>query len=137
MENDFDRKLRLIHTMISKHSKFYSIVNLKCPRCHEGDLFLVKNSYMLRTMLAMPSRCPVCQQDFVIEPGFYSGALWTSYPLVIGILVITWLILHTTFGLPASSVSVVGTVIALILQPIIMRLGRSIWINLFVSYRGK
>lgn len=85
----------------------------------------------------MPSHCPVCQQDLVMEPGFYSGALWMSYPFVIGTLVITWLILNTTFGFPASSVFSTGTLVAIILQPVIMRLGRSIWINLFVPYCGR
>lgn len=85
----------------------------------------------------MPVHCPICQQDFVMEPGFYSGALWTSYPFAIGTLVITWLILNTIFGFPASSVFITGTLVAIILQPVIMRLGRSIWINIFVPYRGR
>lgn len=72
-----------------------------------------------------------------MEPGFYSGALWTSYPIVIGILVLAWLILNTAFGVAASSVLIVGTLVALLLQPVIMRLGRSIWISLFVPYRGR
>lgn len=122
---------------ISKDTKLYSIIYLKCPRCHEGDLFSFKNPYRLKTMLDMPSHCPICQQDFVVEPGFYSGALWTSYPLVIGTLVLNWLLLNTTFGFPASSVFIIGTLVAVTLQPVIMRLGRSIWINLFVGYQGK
>lgn len=122
---------------LNKDTKLYSIVYFKCPRCHEGDLFSVKNPYRLKTMLDMPNNCPFCQQDFAVEPGFYTGALWTSYPFVIGTLVITWLTLHTTFGLSASCVFVSGTFVAIILQPVIMRLGRSIWINLFVPYRGR
>jgi hypothetical protein len=88
-------------------------------------------------MLNMPSHCPICQQDFVMEPGFYSGALWTSYPLVIGTLVFNWLLLNTIFGFPALSVFITATLVAITLQPVIMRLGRSIWINLFVSYQNK
>lgn len=122
---------------ISKETKLYSIIYCKCPRCHDGDLFSVKNPYRLKTMLDMPVHCPICQQDFVMEPGFYSGALWTSYPFAIGTLVITWLILNTIFGFPASSVFITGTLVAIILQPVIMRLGRSIWINIFVPYRGR
>jgi hypothetical protein len=122
--------------MFNKKSKLYSIINLKCPRCHEGNLFCDKNPYELKTMLNMPVRCLVCQQDFVMEPGFYSGALWASYPIVIGVLVLTWLILNQVLGL-SSYVFVTGTLAALVLQPIIMRLGRSAWIHVFVTYRGK
>jgi len=122
--------------MSSDHSKLYSIINLKCPRCRRGNLFSVKNPYKLKAMMDMPSRCPVCQQDFVIEPGFYSGALWTSYPIVIGILVLTWLVFNVAFGFSATSVLIIGTALNLLLQPVIMRLGRSIWITLFVPYGG-
>lgn len=84
----------------------------------------------------MPGHCPICQQDFVMEPGFYSGALWTSYPIVIGILVLTWLVFNVAFGFSATSVLIIGTALNLLLQPVIMRLGRSIWITLFVPYGG-
>lgn len=136
MERAFGVDCILCYMIINKKTKLYSILYLKCPRCHQGDLFSAKNPYILRSMLDMPHRCPVCQQDLMMEPGFYSGALWTSYPIVIGILVITWLLLHSLFQFPASSVFITGAVIALIFQPIIMRLGRAIWINLFVPYRG-
>ena len=126
-----------IGKMLNKESKLYSIVNLKCPRCHEGDLFSVKNPFMLGTMLTMPHRCPVCQQDFIMEPGFYSGALWTSYPIVIGIIVVTWLVLRFYFQLSVSYIVTTATFISLIVQPVVMRLGRAVWINLFVSYRGR
>src|SRR5689334_10589707 len=66
-----------------KGSKLFSITHLKCPRCQRGDLFSVSNSYNLKRMLDMPARCHVCHQDFKIEPGFYSGALWISYPIVV------------------------------------------------------
>ncbi len=85
----------------------------------------------------MPHHCPVCQQDLQIEPGFYTGALWTSYPITIGIMVITWLVFRTLFELPVSWVFFIGTLSVLVLQPVIMRLGRAIWINLFVPYQGR
>ena len=85
----------------------------------------------------MPSHCPICQQDFRIEQGFYSGALWTSFPFVIILMVVFWLILYLYLGLSELSFFFIASFVTFGLQPIIMRLGRAIWINIFVRYRGK
>jgi hypothetical protein len=116
-----------------KGTKFYSIVKLKCPRCQEGNLFLVSNAWDLKKILDMPNRCPICHQDFRIEPGFYSGALWVSYPIVV---IFTVILLYPLFIYPEFFVLDLS-IMALVLiglQPIIMRWGRAIWINIFVHY---
>lgn len=81
----------------------------------------------------MPDRCPVCGQDYIIEPGFYSGALWTSYPIVVtmDILLLTPLFFYPDYFVLNL---IVMAAVSLLLQPIIMRLGRAIWINIFVDY---
>jgi uncharacterized protein (DUF983 family) len=109
------------------------MLKLKCPRCHEGNLFSVSNPWNLQRMLEMPDCCPVCGQDFKIEPGFYSGALWPSYPLVIalGLLLASLLLFYPDYYVLIFSV--IGFSMIL-LQPIIMRLGRAIWINIFIKY---
>lgn len=123
-------------SVINKGSKGYSIVHLKCPKCHEGHLFSESNAWNLTKMLDMPDRCPVCKQDFNIEPGFYTGALWVSFPIVI---VIGLILLSPLFLYPDSfnTVLIIGVLIMFLLQPIIMRWGRAIWINLFVDYSPK
>ncbi len=117
-------------------TKYYSIINLKCPRCQKGDLFKTSNAYNLLHMLDMPDSCPVCQQDFVKEPGFYSGALWVSYPIVIIIMLVACLCLYFIAGLPFMYVMGGALLILLALQPLIMRYSRAIWINLFVDFKG-
>jgi hypothetical protein len=86
-------------------------------------------------MLDMPQQCAICRQDFRMEPGFYSGALWTSYPLGVLIIILSWLIFHQLLSLSFSLTFLCISLIALLLQPVIMRFGRAIWINLFVDYR--
>ena len=82
----------------------------------------------------MPGRCPVCDQDFVIEPGFYIGALWTSFPIVIFIMAILSVILLVYLKMDLNWFFVTITVILFLLQPVIIRLGRAIWIHIFVDY---
>lgn len=63
--------------------RLHYIVKLKCPRCQKGDLFTNPGLLVFKDVLKMPERCPNCNQDFKIEPGYYSAALWISYPLVL------------------------------------------------------
>lgn len=123
--------------MVGKRgTKIYSVINLKCPRCHYGNLFICKNPFVLRQMLDMPDHCPVCQQDFRMEPGFYSGALWTSYPLVVFIMILLGILVKVLFDPAVLTIFIIVSLIVLVLQPVIMRLGRAIWINIFVNFRG-
>lgn len=115
-------------------SKLYSVVRLKCPRCHKGNLFTKNNPYSFKDSMEMPDRCPVCNQDFQIEPGFYIGALWTSFPIVIFIMTLLSILLLVLIKMELEWFFVAITVILLLLQPIIIRLGRVIWINIFVDY---
>lgn len=118
---------------MKKGTKLYSIAHLKCPRCQEADLFSSK-AYNIKHMLDMPDHCPVCRQDYKIEPGFYSGALWISYPFVILILIPIAVLQIVYLDLSFPLAFFFSLIIMLGLQPLIMRFSRAIWINIFVSY---
>ncbi|WP_166444612.1 DUF983 domain-containing protein [Dyadobacter bucti] len=115
-------------------SKLFSVARLKCPRCHKGDLFVKQNPYSFKDGMKMPDRCPVCGQDFQIEPGFYIGALWTSFPIVIFIMALLSILLLVFIKMDLNWFFVTLTLILFLLQPLIIRLGRAIWINIFVDY---
>ena len=119
---------------INKETKLYSIVHLKCPKCHEGNLFLESNAWNFNTMLDMPDKCKTCDQDFRIEPGFYTGALWVNYPLVIISALI--LMIPTLFYPDFLTLNLsIMVIVMLSLQPVFMRYGRAMWINIFVHYK--
>ena len=108
------------------------MLHLKCPACGAGNLFTQPNPFHLRRMLEMPDSCPACGQDFLIEPGFYSGAPYISYPIVLVLAVPAFLALAfcAELSFPASFGI---TLFALVLvQPVIMRFSRSAWIHIFV-----
>ncbi len=112
-----------------------SILGMKCPRCRKGHLFVRKNPYAFRDSLKMPDFCPNCRQDFKIEPGFYIGALWTSFPIVILIMTVLSVLLLVVLGMALEWFFVAITITLLALQPVIIRLGRSIWIHIFVGFK--
>lgn len=117
-------------------SKYSAIIKLKCPSCRQGDLFTKKGLVVFSKMIEMPKNCPVCNQKYEIEPGFWIGALWTSYPIVI-LIEFPFLMLalfNETLGpwIPLSMM-LVAFVLA---YPIMLRLGRSIWISAWVKFKG-
>ncbi len=115
-----------------KRGIFSSVIRSKCPRCREGNLFSVSNPYNLKRVLDMPESCPACGQDFQIEPGFYSGAPFMSYPLVL--LIGVPLFLFETLFLDLALAPAIGITLAALLavQPVLMRFGRVVWLYLFV-----
>ena len=109
-----------------------NILGKKCPRCRQSKLF--KEPLVISKPLEMPERCAVCGQNFNPEPGFYYGAMFISYILssffflfVAGVTIIflDWSV-EAAFGL------IIFLGLALYLW--VLRISRSIWINLMVKY---
>ena len=86
-------------------------------------------------MLDMPEHCEHCGQKFEIEPGFWIGALWTSYPFIV--LIITPFILTAVLA-EKINLGLLGSLLIfalLLFFPLTLRLGRAIWIYIFVRYK--
>ena len=111
-----------------------SVLQLKCPKCRKGDLFVNKSSYKYKGFFDMPKRCLKCGQDFEIETGFYYGAMYVSYALTIAITVAVFVAL-TVFNAFSIIPFLIFDVIALVLtMPYVTRVSRSIWIALMIKY---
>lgn len=124
-----------------KNNIITSVLTNKCPRCREGKLFVGSNPYDFSNITKMNENCPVCGQPTEIEVGFYVGTGYVSYALTVAYFVssfVAWKVLiGMTFNLDDNRIlywlfSAIALVI--LIQPILMRLSRSIWIAMFVSY---
>ncbi|MGB3775127.1 MAG: DUF983 domain-containing protein [Leeuwenhoekiella sp.] len=115
-------------------TKIYSIFTGKCPICHKGDMYINSNPYNLSETLKMHERCSHCNKKFKIEPSFFYGAMYVSYGVGIAFAVAAFVIAHFFLGggLMTSFYAIIGTLV--ILFPIIMRISRNIWINIFMNY---
>jgi len=120
--------------MLKKGSKLYSILTGTCPKCHNERMYEVRNPYKLSTTLKMNETCAHCGTRYKIEPSFFYGAMYVSYGVGIAFafaaFVVSKWILKTS--LLTSFFAIMGTMIGF--MPIIMRLSRNIWINIFMSY---
>lgn len=120
--------------MLPQGSKLYSIIFLKCPRCHKGEFFEA-NPYKLSNFNKVKERCPKCDLKYSIEPSFYTGSMYVSYAVGIAVAVAAY-VLTLIFGLELS----IGTlfvviVTALVLaMPWIAAVSKSIWANIFFTF---
>ena len=108
-------------------SRFQNIMKLKCPRCTEGDL------YEKGTLMTMKESCDSCGQKYVIEPGFYWGAMYVAYGLsgFVCLVLAAILFLGTDWSTGANMTLI--TIAALIIGPLVYKYSRSIWIHMFVK----
>ena len=119
-------------------TKLYSIFKGKCPRCHQTDLFTNRNPYNFSTLFDMPEKCSHCGLKFMVEPGFYYGAMYVSYGVSIAYLVsvyVAMLVLYADFS--ATEYLVLSIASLIVLTPYFFRLSRLIWINMFIAFDSK
>ena len=120
--------------MLKKGSKLNSILTGTCPRCQEESMYSDKNLLHIQNSIKMNENCSHCGLRYQIEPSFFYGAMYVSYGLNIGIgiiaFILSFLVLKTS--LKISFISIIAAV--LLLFPLVMRLSRNIYINMFVSY---
>jgi hypothetical protein len=116
-----------------------SVLGNKCARCRRGNLFQYRNPYDLKHMLTMPERCPVCGQLTEIEVGFYFGTGYVSYALAIMVSVASFIAWKLLVGMSLNDYSLFvwmgcNALLLILLQPVLMRLSRTIWLYFFVPY---
>ncbi len=125
-----------------KPNYFWSMLTMKCPRCRRGPMFKDGNPYKklsLKHIFDMHDNCPVCNQKYDMEAGFWYGTGYVSYALAVAISVATFVAWYVLIGISISDSSLfwwLGSNIALlvILQPWLMRISRVIYIRFFVRY---
>lgn len=120
--------------MINKGSKLYSIFTGACPKCHGESMYVNPNPYALMDTLKIGEKCSNCQTKYRLEPSFFFGSMYVSYGVGIAFAVAAFVITYLFIGtsLTTAFIAIIGTLI--IFMPIIMRVSRTIWINLFIHY---
>ncbi|WGD33654.1 DUF983 domain-containing protein [Olleya sp. YS] len=120
--------------MFKKGSKLYGIFTGKCPKCHEESMYTHPNPYHINKLFSMHDRCSNCHTKYKIEPSFFYGSMYVSYGVgiafAVAAFVVSYLFLKTTLN--TAFITIIGTMI--VFYPIIIRLSRNIWINIFMSY---
>lgn len=120
--------------MVGKGSKVYSILHGVCPRCQEGKMFKY-GPYKAVDFTRMNDRCAHCGQSFEPEPDFYQGAMYVSYGLSTGIFLFVGVLMLFYLELGFLVTFTTIGIVAVLLLPVIFRVSRVTWLNIFVSYK--
>ncbi len=140
--------MRTLHAKISdmseqkaKPSYVLSVFGNKCPRCRQGYIFQSRNPYEFKgsRYIKMEKNCPVCGQPTEIEVGFYYGTSYVSYALTVAFSVTTFVAWWVLIGFSIDDNRIfywlaLNAAMLVLLQPIFMRLSRTLWLSWFVKY---
>ena len=87
--------------LISKESKQYSILFNKCPKCHVGKFWASDNPFknMFFSTENTYKSCENCSLTYELETGFWYGAMYVSYALSVGVMVLFWTLTNFFFPL--------------------------------------
>ena len=120
--------------MLKKGSKLNSILTGSCPKCQNENMYVDANPYHLGKVLKMHENCSHCGLKYQIEPSFFYGAMYVSYAVNVALGVATFIIAKMFIGLDLvqSFAAIIGSLV--VLYPLVLRVSRNIYINLFVDY---
>ncbi len=116
-------------------SKLKAVLNGKCPRCKEGDMFKF-GAYNLRNFDKMYDNCPKCSLRYEPEPGFYYGAMYVNYAFSVALFVILGTVVFYVFDNPDIWVyasTIFGTVI--LITPLLFRYSRIVYLHVFGRFK--
>ena len=120
--------------MLKKGSKLYSILTGTCPKCQNENMYVNKNPYVLSETMKMHDRCRNCNTKYKMEPNFFFGAMFVSYAVAVAsgiiIFIVSFLVLQT--DLKTAFILILGGLF--LLMPLITRVSRNIYINIFMNY---
>ena len=120
--------------MIKKGTKLYSIFTGACPKCHQESMYENKNPYALSDVLKIKENCSQCNTKYRIEPSFFYGSMYVSYAVGIAFAVAAFVISYLIIGSNLMTAFIAIVITLVVFGPIIMRLSRNIWINMFMHY---
>ena len=127
--------IQIHRDMFGKGSKIYSITQSKCPACHEGDIFESAHAYDLKNMSKTYTHCSECGQAYEPEPNFFYGAMYVSYAYAVALFVAIYIIGAVFLGL--GMWPIIGLLLGslVVLAPLLFRLSRVTWMNIFIHYK--
>jgi uncharacterized protein (DUF983 family) len=119
---------------MSKTSLTTALLQGRCPRCRQGDIFQYPLSKVTRFNVMNPV-CPHCGVGFEPEPGFYQGAMYVGYAITIAVMVAVSLALSVLGDY--SEWTYIGWMIGLmlLLVPLNYRYSRIIYLHAFGGIR--
>ena len=75
-------------------NKGLAILKAKCPQCQSGKMFK-KSALKLNGFTEMFDTCSICGLTYEVEPGFFWGAMYVSYGITTGMMLVIGVLVYT------------------------------------------
>lgn len=98
---------------------------LRCPRCLEGAVY--------RGLMRMHPQCPACSYRFEREEGYFYGAMYTSWALMMVTVIPAMIVLLFVSRDPLLITGVLGLQV-LLQAPIAYMYSRVIWMHIDLHF---
>ena len=99
-------------------------------------MFVYKNPYRLTKLFKMFDACPHCKFEYLIETGFFYGAMYASYAITVALSIFLFVVSRLTTDITLMMFFIMNSAFILVLTPIIFRISRSMWLHLFTKYEN-
>jgi len=123
--------------MAQKKGNIFTLLACKCPRCGKGKVF-EHSVFDLKSFSSTKASCPVCNLVYEPEIGFFWGAMYWSYALGVGIMVVASIILYA-LGMSPEVLTYTVPLIILVLLPVLYRYSRVLMLYIVypMAYKKK
>lgn len=106
--------------MPAKRPGLVPFLACKCPKCGKGRVF---NNGLISVKFAETRyACPSCNFSFEPEPGFFYGAMYFSYALIVGLIITCSIIFYVAGIFDYAIVGIPTTIILMV--PLLFRYSR-------------
>ncbi len=113
---------------------FYSVFWNKCPKCHKGKVFTYSNPFDYKNFDKMEIHCSNCDHKYEKEPGFFYGAMYVSYALMVGWFLFSWALNSFVLHMDELIYLALLAISMIALFSYTFRLARLFWINFFTTF---
>ena len=105
-----------------------AILQGKCPRCREGNIFPT-SIFSYHKLTDVHHKCPHCDAVFSPEPDFFMGAMFISYAFSVALVISSVIILNLLFDDPSILIYGITIIVGnLILLPVMLRYSKVLYL---------
>ena len=112
----------------------YSVFWNKCPACHQTDVFITRNPFDFKDFHRMHDVCECCGEKYLKEPGFFYGAMYVSYALMVGLFMVSFAVNEFFIHISRLHYIIGMSVFMLSFMTYTFRISRLFWLNFFIRF---
>jgi hypothetical protein len=116
--------------LLDRPNALTGILKMQCPKCRKSPMYLDPNPYHWKNLGKMNEICPVCGYPLDTEAGYYFGAMYVSYAMMVawnfGIAITIYIFTGSIFE-HVTLLLVLAIATTTIISPPMFRYSRVIW----------